>query len=205
MRGRSLRAVSGAAHVFGAATVAVALGFSLPQLVRLTRGYAAGVSSSAMTNSAISFLAWTLYAVWIRDLWLVVSSAVGLPGAAATAVAAVRADGDRSGLRLPGLWVLTLLAATVAECSGTAPVLSLVIGTSVLWCVTPALLRAWRSADVSGIAVGSWVVLAGEGLLFLGYGWEQALTAPSIYGIVCLIGAGGVLARVTLRRRSFVA
>jgi uncharacterized protein with PQ loop repeat len=193
--------VSDAGSIFGAATVAVGVGFSVPQLVRLTRGHAAGVSPSALTNSAISFLAWTLYAAWIRDVWLLASSAVGLPGAAATAVVAVRADGDRSWLRLPGLWVLTLLAATFAECTGTTSVLPLVIGTSVLWCVAPALLRAWRSADVSGIAVGSWLVLAGEGALFLGYGWQQQLVAPSVYGVVCLAGAGGVLARLGMRRR----
>jgi uncharacterized protein with PQ loop repeat len=190
----------GASDVFGAATVVVAVGFSVPQAAKLWRGDGdgAGVSAGAMVNSAVSFLAWTLYAGWIGDFWLFASSAIGLPGATAAAALAWRRPAARPGAHLPMVWIATLLLAVIGQARGLGPLVPVTVGTSVAWLVLPALVRAWRSHDVSGIAAVSWCVLAGEGAIFLGYGRLQGLLAPTLYGVVCVLGAGGVLARLMI-------
>jgi uncharacterized protein with PQ loop repeat len=68
------------ATVFGAGTVVLSVAVSVPQYVRSHRnGDVSGVSLPAAMNSALSFLAWTLYASWVGDGWLIASSALGLP------------------------------------------------------------------------------------------------------------------------------
>ncbi|HEY6797630.1 MAG TPA: hypothetical protein VI248_23395 [Kineosporiaceae bacterium] len=188
------------ANAFGTATLLVAAGYSLPQLVRLRRGSAAGVSTAGAVNTAISFVAWTGYAVWAADRWLLAASLVGLPGAVATAGLAVRHRAAPGRWRLPAIWTATLVAAVVAQAVGLLPMVPLVIGTSIVWTVAPALASAWRSRDVSGIAVGTWLVHAGEGLLYLGYGHLHRQPAATAYGVACLAGSIGVLARLAVAR-----
>jgi uncharacterized protein with PQ loop repeat len=191
------------ANAFGAATVFVAAGFTLPQLLQLCRGNCAGVSIAAVTNTAISFVAWTVYAVWVGDGWLLASSLVGLPGTVTTAVIAVRRGGEeQEGFRLPLAWALTLVVATAGQRTGMLPVISLVVGTSIVWTAVPALVVAWRSRDVSGIAAGSWWVQVGEGLLYLGYGLTQGQQAATTYAVACLLGSSGMLTRLAVANPS---
>lgn len=78
-----------AAQAYGVGTVLLSIAVSVPQYLHLRRGGgAAGVSLPAVTNSAISFCAWTVFGLSIADTWLFVSSAVGLPFAVATVLAA---------------------------------------------------------------------------------------------------------------------
>jgi uncharacterized protein with PQ loop repeat len=191
-----------AGHLMGAGTVLLAVGFSIPQLVHMRRSRsAAGVSLAAVINSAISFLAWTLHAASIGDAWLIASSAVGLPGAAATSVVAWRCGASRSGLWLPALWVVTLVVAATSDLTGTTSLFGIVVGASVTWLVLPAVVKAWLSQDVSGLAASSWWVLASEGALFLGYGLLRAVPASTVYGVLCLLGSFGVLSRLALASR----
>jgi hypothetical protein len=63
------------------------------------------------------------------------------------------------------------------------------------------VVKAWLSTDVSALAAASWWVLAAEGALFLGYGLAQAVLAATVYGVLCLLGAFGVLGRLAVPRR----
>lgn len=191
-----------AGHLMGAGTVLLAVGFSIPQLLHMRRRRsAAGVSLAAVLNSAISFLAWTVYALSIGDAWLIASSAVGLPGAVATAVIAWRCGAPTSGLWSPALWVATLTATAVSDLVGTTSLFGLVVGASITWLVLPAVVKAWQSQDVSGLAASSWWVLASEGALFLGYGVIRTVFASTVYGVLCLLGSFGVLGRLALAAR----
>ncbi|MFI7586303.1 hypothetical protein ACIB24_04445 [Spongisporangium articulatum] len=187
------------ATFLGAGTVVLAVAVSLPQLVRLVSGgTAAGVSLPAATNSAISFVAWTGYALHVRDVWLVASSAIGVPFAVATAVAAWRLDADRAGLWLPVAWASVLGVAATVEAAGGAGTTGALVGASIAWLLVPAIVTAWRSPDVTGLSPTAWLMLALEGGLFLGYGLASGVRAPVLYGICALTGSAAVLARLPL-------
>ncbi len=191
-----------ATTAFGLATVLLAVGFSVPQLVRLLRtGETAGVSLAGTANSAISFTAWTWYAWSAADLWLFLSSIVGIPGGVLTVVLTWRRGIARDGLWLPVLWSGVLLAAVTLDAVVGSSALALAVGGSVLWLLGPALASAYRSADVSGIAAGTWLVLGLEGVLFLGYGLLAAVPASVIYGVVTVLGSTAMLARLVLAHR----
>jgi uncharacterized protein with PQ loop repeat len=191
-----------AAPAFGVGTVLLSVAVSVPQYLHLRRGgTAAGVSLPSVLNSAVSFLAWTVFAVSIADGWLIVSSAVGLPFAVITVLAAWRAGATRAGLWLPALWVAVLLSVATADLVTGSRAVPVVIGASIGWMLVPAVLKAWTSRDVSGIAAGSWWVQTAEGVLFLGYGVAAGVSASALYGMVAATGSGAVLARLALGER----
>jgi uncharacterized protein with PQ loop repeat len=185
--------------VSGAATAALALAFGLPQFFRVRRtGSVAGVSLPSVTNTVVSTTAWLVYGVHLQDLWVVLTAAVGLPSLVATFVAVVRRSDDRTGMSLPLLWA-ALLAGTAALTPVLPALFPAVLGASALWYVTPAAVTAWRSADVSGIASGTWMLLALDGLVAGAYGVAAGVQAYLVYCGVALAGAVLVLARVYWR------
>jgi uncharacterized protein with PQ loop repeat len=189
--------------LMGFSAVALAIGLSLPQLIKLLRTReVSGVSLAAVANSTISFGAWTAYAVYIGDGWLLVSSAVGLPGQLLTAWVAWRQGASRAQLWLPMLWLISLFAVSSLDVLLGTTFLPLIIGASVLWYVVPALIAAWGASSVTGIAAGSWWVLVAEGAIFLGYGLITTVGATVVYGILCLVGSAGVLLRISRGDRS---
>jgi uncharacterized protein with PQ loop repeat len=184
--------------LLGATTVAIAIGVSLPQLIKLWHGRGtAGVSLPGAVNSAISFCAWTVYALVIGDGWLIASSAIGTPFAVAAALAAWRCGASRSGLWLPAAWSAALLATAAAEAARGWHIGHLVVGGSIAWTVVPAAVAAWTSPDVSGVAATSWWVLAGEGTAFFAYGLAEQVAAPVLYGALAMAGSGAILFRLS--------
>jgi hypothetical protein len=106
-----------------------------------------------------------------------------------------------SGLWLPAAWVVTLVATAASDLAGTTSLFGIVVGASITWLVLPAVVKAWLSRDVSGLAASAWWVLASEGALFLGYGLVRTVPASTVYGVICLLGSFGVLSRLSLHRR----
>jgi len=185
--------------VTGAATAALALAFGLPQFLRVRRtGSVAGVSLPSVTNTVVSTTAWLVYGVHLHDVWVVLTAAVGLPSLVATFVAVVRRSDERAGMWLPLLWA-ALLAVTAALTPRLPALFAAVLGASALWYVTPAAVTAWRSADVSGIAAATWLLLAVDGVVAGAYGAVAGVTAYLVYCGVALAGASLVLARVYWR------
>jgi len=185
--------------VTGAATAALALAFGLPQFLRVRRtGSVAGVSLPSVTNTVVSTTAWLVYGVHLHDVWVVLTAAVGLPSLVATFVAVVRRSDERAGMWLPLLWA-ALLAVTAALTPRLPALFPAVLGASALWYVTPAAATAWRSADVSGIAAATWLLLAVDGVVAGAYGAVAGVTAYLVYCGVALAGASLVLARVYWR------
>ena len=185
--------------VSGAATAVLALAFGLPQLFRVRRtGSVAGVSLPSVTNTVVSTTAWLVYGAHLHDFWVVLTAAVGLPSLVATFVAVVRRSDDRTGMWLPLVWA-ALLAGAAALMPALPVLFPAVLGASALWYVTPAAVTAWRSADVSGIAAGTWLLLALDGLVAGAYGVVASVPAYLVYCAVALVGACIVLARVYWR------
>jgi uncharacterized protein with PQ loop repeat len=183
----------------GAATAALAVAFGLPQFFRVRRtGSLAGVSLPSVTNTLVSTTAWLFYGLHLQDFWVTLTSVVGLPSLIATFVAIIRRSDDRSGMWLPFGWA-GLLAGTAAATPWFPLLFPALLGGSALWYVTPAAVTAWRSADVSGIASGTWLLLAVDGLVAGAYGAAAGVPAYLVYACIALLGALTVLARVYWR------
>ena len=86
-----------------------------------------------------------------------------------------------------------------AQDASSRVILAAVLGASALWYVTPAAVTAWRSADVSGIAAGTWLLLALDGLVAGAYGVVASVPAYLVYAAIAVVGALTVLARVYWR------
>ena len=186
----------------GMATVLVAAVTSLPQLVHTVRGRtASGTSPAGLGNLAVGNVAWTLYSWWLGDVWLLVASAVAVPGALLAACAVWRRAGRAADLWLPGLWTALLVVSATAEALGWWRGLGLVVGCSICWLVVPCVVAAWRSPDVSGVSRGTWLLLLVEGVVAVGYGVASSTLAPAVFGVVECAGAVAVLARLARGRR----
>jgi hypothetical protein len=115
----------------------------------------------------------------------------------ATAVATWRCGASRSGLWLPAVWCAALLATAAAQTLSGWHIGHLVVGASIAWTVVPAVAAAWASRDVTGIAAGSWWVLAAEGTAFFAYGLAEQVMASVLYGAIAVLGSGAILVRVS--------
>ena len=185
----------------GAATVALAVGFALPQLLRLWHdGTAAGLSLAALGNGIVSEVAWTGYAIHLGDRWVLAATLVAAPGALAMLLLGWRAGADRAMSWLPIAWAAVIVAAVAVEVLTHRDVLAFVLGGSFLWSVVPAVTTAWRAPDVSGIAAVAWWVVLAEGVLWLGYGLMSGVWATVVSSMVCFAGAFGILGRLALER-----
>jgi uncharacterized protein with PQ loop repeat len=182
--------------VTGLATALLAFAFGFPQFFRVRRtGSAEGVSLASVTNSLVSTSAWLLYGFQLRDVWVITTSLVGLPAIIATIHVVRRVKSDHDGMWVPlvyaGLLTGTALLTPVAPWLFPA-----VLGCSIVWFVTPAALTAWRSADVSGLATGTWWLLVVDGLVAGAYGVLAHVTAYLVYAAIALVGSAVVLARL---------
>jgi uncharacterized protein with PQ loop repeat len=184
------------ADLLGLASVMLAFWFAVPQLVRLRRTHsAAGLSAESLANSTVSLVAWTAYGIVHASVWVVASSLVGLPAIVTTLVLA-RSHGLRAKVLFPVAWAAVLAVTTAVDSLLGTHAIDVVLGCSILWFVTPAAATAWRSADVSGLAPQTWVLLAFEGLVFGLYGLVANIGADRVYGTAAVAGAAAVLARL---------
>lgn len=182
--------------VTGLATAGLAFAFGFPQFFRVRRtGSAEGVSLASVTNSLVSTTAWLLYGFSLQDVWVITTSLVGLPAIIATIHVVRRAKDDHTGMWMPVVYT-ALLAATALLIPVAPWLFPAVLGCSILWFVTPAALTAWRSADISGLATGTWWLLVVDGLVAGAYGMLANVGAYLVYAAIALVGSLVVLARL---------
>ncbi|HEY0951682.1 hypothetical protein [Nocardioides sp.] len=187
------------ATLVGLAGTLLAVGYSVPQFSKLRQmGNAAGVSIAALTNSTISGVAWTVFGVHEREIWVALPAAVAVPATAGAAVLAWLRGGSRERMWLPLVWLATLsLAGLSTFWVGPAPA-TVVLGCSVALLVTPAALTAWRSHDVSAIAASAWAMMIVDALLAGAYGVLADIDANLIYAAVATIGSLAILLRISI-------
>ncbi|MDN4161326.1 SemiSWEET family transporter [Nocardioides abyssi] len=183
--------------LIGLAATLLAFGYTVPQFRKLRRtASAAGVSVAALGCSSISNVAWTAYGTLERDVWVALPAAVSIPATAGALVLAWHRGGSRERLWLPFVWgAVVSTAAVSALWIGQGPV-TVVLGCSVALLVTPAALTAWRSHDVTAIAVTGWVMLVVDALLAGAYGVLAGVEANVIYAAVATTGSLAILLRV---------
>jgi len=182
--------------VTGLATAVLAFAFGFPQWFRVRRtGSVEGISLASITNSLISDLAWMLYGFHLRDVWVITTSLVALPAVIATFVAVYRLRPSSEGMWVPVAYA-SILTAT-ALLTPVAPALfAAVIGASVLWFVLPSAVQAWNSADVTGLAMGTWWLLIIDGLVAGAYGVLAHVGGYLVYATIAIVGSSLVLARL---------
>ncbi|MDI6911544.1 hypothetical protein [Nocardioides sp.] len=187
------------ATLVGLAGTLLAAGYTVPQFRKLRRmTTAAGVSVAALASSTISGVAWTVFGVLERDLWVALPAAVAVPATAGAVVLAWLRGGSRARLWLPAVWAATVsLAGLSALWVGPAPA-TVVLGFSVALLVTPAALTAWRSPDVSAIAASAWALMILDALLAGAYGVLADVDANLIYAAVATLGSLAVLLRISI-------
>jgi uncharacterized protein with PQ loop repeat len=195
-------AMPSATTIVGLLTVIIAICFTIPQWMRLRRtGSTAGLSLASLLNSGISLTAWTLYGLARGDVWVTTSSLAGVPVLVLTIWLAVRLGAERNGLVLPIVWGGLLTLTAFADHLTGSHALDVILGCSILWFAAPAAVTAWRSADVSGLTYGTWLLLGAEGLLFGVYGALAHVSADLVYATACVTGAGAMIARLALGSR----
>jgi len=187
--------------LFGILSTGLAVAFELPQWLRLRKTRSsAGVSLPSITNTTISTFAWLVYGLHLHDLWVTTTAAAGLPVLLVTLIAVVRTGIKPDGMWIPALWTGILLA-TVAMHPWAPGLLPAVLGASILWYVTPAVITAWRSSDVTGLASGTWLLLILDATIVGTYGLLAHVAGYLYYSIIASTGALLVLARLHLARQ----
>lgn len=187
------------ATLVGLAGTLLAVGYSVPQFSKLRQmTSAAGVSIAALTNSTISGVAWTVFGLHEREMWVALPAAVAVPATAGAAVLAWLRGGSRERMWLPVVWLATLVLAGLSTFwVGSGPA-TVVLGCSVALLVTPAAVTAWRSHDVSAIAASAWAMMILDALLAGAYGVLADIDANLIYAAVATIGSLAILLRISI-------
>lgn len=172
----------------------------LPQLLRVRRlGAAAGVSWSWAALAAVNNLAWAGYFVWSgvpSGLVAVLSCALvaGLLTHALTRLGGGVAPRVVAGV---AAWVVVMALAGLL---GGRLGLGAAMNVALIVQVAPSVVTAWRSRDVSGISVGTWLLVMGELTCFGLFGLATGDRTLLLLGVVGDAAGLLMLARVGWER-----
>jgi uncharacterized protein with PQ loop repeat len=173
----------------------------LPQLARLRRtGETAGVSWSWAALTSINNAAWLGYFA-LSGFWTALVPAVSatvLAGALAVMLARRGAGARRRPAALAAAWAaLLILAAGLSGRAGLGTVLTV----AFLLQVTPSVWTAFRAADTTGVAAGTWLLIFGELLCWGVFGVHESDPRLIVLGATGVTASLLVLARVARPRR----
>jgi len=172
----------------------------VPQVLRVVRGgRIAGVSGPTTWLGFALNAGWLAYGAAQGLLPLLVLSAVYAAGYGTIGILLV-SRGNRSGI-VPAVVVAAFGALLVVAVGWTAlgTVLALAVGLQFL----PQVVEAWRGTDLSGLAPGTYVVGAVDGVVWGGYGLVVGDVPLVLYGVIMCTVAGLVL--LPVRRWNRVA
>jgi uncharacterized protein with PQ loop repeat len=183
------------------AAAAFAIPQFLPQLLKLrATDDTAGVSWSWATLTSVNNAAWFAYFA-LASYWTAL-----VPAASATLLAgtlaimlARRGQSRARPAVLIGSWVALLVAGfTVAGRSGLGTLLT----AAFVLQVTPSLWTAYRSAHLTGVARGTWLLILGELSCWTIFGVHQADPRLLTLGVTGVAASALMLARIRRTRRT---
>jgi uncharacterized protein with PQ loop repeat len=183
------------------AAAAFAVPQFLPQLGKLrATDDTAGVSWSWATLTSLNNAAWFAYftasAYWAA--LVPATSATLLAGALALMLGRRGQARARSGVLIAG-WVALLLAGfTVAGRAGLGALLTV----AFVLQVTPSLWTAYRTARLTGVAAGTWLLILGELSCWTIFGLHQSDPRLITLGITGVTASALMLARIRYTRRN---
>ena len=177
------------------AAAAFAIPQFLPQLLKLRASDdPAGVSWSWATLTSVNNAAWFAYfaasAYWAA--LVPATSATLLAGALAIMLGRRGQAKARPAILISG-WVALLVAGvTVAGRSGLGTLLTV----AFILQVTPSLWTAYRTAHLTGVAAGTWLLILGELSCWTVFGLHQADPRLLTLGITGITASALMLARI---------
>lgn len=181
-------------------SVASVLGVGLiaPQTWSIVRTHnAAGVSVTGLVCSCISYAGWIAFALHLADVAMLVSLLFPFVLEAITLGLAIKWYGETTGIGSAVVWLTALLVAGLVGWSALGGLLAL----SIVWGYGPAVVEAWRAADVSGVSVLAWRMRAIDGLVWAAYGIGAAQIESLAYGTAAATLAAAVLVGLHPSRR----
>jgi len=168
----------------------------LPQVARLVRTRApAGVSATWLGFGVVLNSGWVAYCVEM-GLWLVLPLQVSLVAQQAVALR-VLLPLDRAQQR-PALiraGALAVVCAVVFASAGWM-VLGVVLGISYGVQLGPAVVRAWRSSNLSGVSPATWGLSGAESAVWGVFGWAVADGPILVYAVSGVLASVLVLVRL---------
>ena len=195
-------------NLLGLSMLALAFITGFPQARHaLVNENLAGVSMSGLINGSVSSIAWLTWAMSNSLMWIVASCLAGVPALLATWWA-VRRSGTtirRKDLVLPAVWTGGLVASAVVDYFAGIDTMSVLLGTSLLWYMLPAVVEVWRVHDVSGVAAASWWLTLTCSFVGAAYGLVAAVPAEIIYGGLSALGATLILVRLAQKSAAWCA
>lgn len=177
------------------AAAAFAIPQFLPQLLKLrATDDTAGVSWSWATLTSVNNGAWFAYftasAYWAA--LVPAASATLLAGTLATMLARRGQAKARPAILISG-WVALLVAGfTVAGRSGLGTLLTV----AFILQVTPSLWTAYRTAHLTGVAAGTWLLILGELSCWTIFGLHQSDPRLIALGVTGITASALMLARI---------
>jgi uncharacterized protein with PQ loop repeat len=178
------------------AAAAFAIPQFLPQLRKLrATDDTAGVSGSWATLTSVNNAAWFAYFA-LASYWTAL-----VPSASATLLASMLARRGQAKARpavLTGSWVALLLAGFVV--AGRTGLGALLTAAFILQ-VTPSLWTAYRTAHLTGVAAGTWLLILGELSCWTIFGVHQSDPRLLTLGATGVTASALMLARIRRTRR----
>jgi uncharacterized protein with PQ loop repeat len=182
------------------AAAAFAIPQFLPQLLKLrATDDTAGVSWSWAALTSVNNAAWFLYFVLAR-YWtaLVPASSATLLAGTLAIMLALRGQAKARPTFLIGSWVALLLAGfVVAGRNGLGTLLTV----AFILQVTPSIWTAYRTAHLTGVSRGTWLLILGELSCWTIFGVHKPDPRLITLGVTGVTASGLMLARIRHTRR----
>jgi uncharacterized protein with PQ loop repeat len=169
---------------------ALALGRSLPQMVRIMRqGHARGVAIPTLWTGTVAGASWATYGLLADQPAVALASAAAAAAYAATLVMARRRVRQGSGV-MPGFWAACLVL--VLWWAGTAA-FGLALAASALLTGLPQLRLVTASGELSGVSHLAWLTCFAEGSLWLAIGLHTDDVAVIIWSVGQIAVSGAIV------------
>lgn len=178
--------LSWVAELVGAAALVVTAIAVLPQVLRILRVRStAGVSPVWAMLGVVSTAAWVVYTGARGLWWATVADALSCLAYTATVVVLAR-NGVRPRYLAGALWLSVFVLGYLAGgLSGMGAVLAI----AFLIQVGPSIWTAYRTTDLLGASLGTWLLTCTEGALWGFYGLIKGDLAVIVFGAMALVAS----------------
>lgn len=190
------------AEAAGAAALVVTAVAVLPQIARIVRVRStAGVSPVWAMLGVVSTGAWVAYTGARGLWWATVADALSCLAYTATVVVLAR-NGVRPRYLAGMLWLSVFVLGFIA---GGLSGLGVVLAFAFLVQVGPSIWTAYRTTDLLGASLGTWLLTLTEGVLWGFYGFVKSDLAVVAFGSLAVCASLLMVLRIrwwATRRRS---
>lgn len=180
-------------EVVGATALVFTAVAVVPQIVRVARVRStAGVSPTWAMLGLVSTGAWVVYTGARGLWWATVADSMSCLSYAAT-VAVLAAHGERPRVVAGAAWLSVFF---VSFAVGGLPAMGAVLAVAFLIQVGPSIWTAYRSLDLHGASLTTWLLTAAEGALWGSYGLLHRDPAVVTFGTLAVLASALMAGRI---------